>query len=113
MMIFILAYLSYMISEELNLSGIITLFCCGFTMNHYTYYNLSEDSKGGSVLAIQTISHFSEASTYAYLGFSVFSIEKENVTISFIFVLVAITLIARLFSVFIPMLLLRLCRKKL
>ena len=52
MMIFVLAYLSYMISEELNLSGIITLFCCGFTMNHYTYYNLSEDSKGGSALAI-------------------------------------------------------------
>lgn len=51
-LIFILAYLSYMISEELNISGIITLFCCGFTMNHYTYYNLSEDSKSGSVLAI-------------------------------------------------------------
>jgi NhaP-type Na+/H+ or K+/H+ antiporter len=43
-LIFLLAYLSYMISEELEFSGIITLFCCGFTMNHYTYYNLSEDS---------------------------------------------------------------------
>ncbi len=51
-LIFLLAYLSYMLSEELELSGIITLFCCGFTMNHYTYYNLSEESKNGSVLAI-------------------------------------------------------------
>ena len=102
-----------MISEELNLSGIITLFCCGFTMNHYTYYNLSEDSKSGSVLAIQTISHFSEASTYVYLGFSLFSIEKENFSITFILTLVGITLASRFFSVVVPMLLLRLCRKKL
>ena len=51
-LIFMLAYISYVLSEILNLSGIITLFCCGFTMNHYTYYNLSESSKSGSVLAI-------------------------------------------------------------
>lgn len=41
-LLFVLAYLSYLISETLALSGIITLFCCGFTMNHYTYYNMSE-----------------------------------------------------------------------
>lgn len=51
-MIFILAYLSYITSEILNFSGIMTLFCCGFTMNHYTYYNLSKESKSGGVLAI-------------------------------------------------------------
>lgn len=51
-LLFVLAYLSYMISEILDFSGIMTLFCCGFTMNHYTYYNLSEESKQGSVLAI-------------------------------------------------------------
>ena len=37
LLIFLLAYLSYMISEELGFSGIIGIFCCGFTMNHYTY----------------------------------------------------------------------------
>lgn len=107
-LIFVLAYLSYMISEELSFSGIIALFCCGFTMNHYTYYNLSEDSKSGSVLAIQTMSHFSEAATYAYLGFSLFSIQKDNFSLSFVLILVVITLIARLFSVVLPLLLLRL-----
>ena len=76
-MIFVLAYLSYVLSEILNLSGIITLFCCGFMMNHYTYYNLSESSKSGSVLAIQSLSTFCEAATYAYLGFAVFSIKKD------------------------------------
>lgn len=111
-LIFVLAYLSYMLSEELQLSGIVTLFCCGFTMNHYTYYNLSEESKNGSVLAIQTLSHFSEAATYAYLGFSVFSIRKDNFSITLILIIIGITLLARLFAVLIPMGLLRLCQKK-
>jgi len=51
-MLFVIAYLSYVLAETLNLSGIITLFCCGFIMNHYTYYNMSEESKSGSVLCI-------------------------------------------------------------
>lgn len=102
-MIFVLAYLSYVISEILNLSGIITLFCCGFMMNHYTYYNLSEPSKSGSVLAIQSLSTFSEAATYAYLGFAVFSIKKDQFDFSFTFLLIGITLVARMFSVLIPL----------
>ena len=51
-LVFMMAYISYTVSEILNFSGIITLFCCGFTMNHYTYYNLSDESKSGSVLSI-------------------------------------------------------------
>jgi NhaP-type Na+/H+ or K+/H+ antiporter len=101
-----------MISEELNFSGIIAIFCCGFTMNHYTYYNLSEDSQNGSVLAIQTMSHFSEAATYAFLGFSVFSIHGENASLLFMLILVGITIIARLVSVAVPILLLRVFSKR-
>ena len=107
-LIFVLAYLSYVISEILNLSGIITLFCCGFMMNHYTYYNLSESSKSGSVLAIQSLSTFSEAATYAYLGFAVFSIKKDQFDFGFTFLLIGITLVARMFSVLISLGLLKL-----
>ena len=81
-------------------------------MNHYTYYNLSDESKNGSVLAIQTLSHFSEAATYAYLGFSLFSIKKDNFSIKLILILIGITILARFFAVIVPMALLRLCRNK-
>ena len=96
----------------MELSGIITLFCCGFTMNHYTYYNLSEESKNGSVLAIQTLSHFSEAATYAYLGFSLFSINKGNFSITLMLILIGIILLARFCAVLLPLLILKLFRKK-
>ncbi|CDW89237.1 sodium hydrogen exchanger [Stylonychia lemnae] len=102
-MIFMLAYLSYIISEILNFSGIMTLFCCGFTMNHYTYYNLSKESQSGGVLAIQTISSCCEAFLFAYLGFSVISISNDNCSFQFILELLLITLVARFLSVFIPL----------
>jgi solute carrier family 9 (sodium/hydrogen exchanger), member 3 len=41
--LFAIAYLSYLIAESFHLSGIITLFCCGFTMAHYAYHNVTEE----------------------------------------------------------------------
>ena len=112
-MIFVLAYLSYMVAEIIQLSGIIALFCCGFTMNHYTYYNLSEASQSGSVLAIQTIAHGAEAFLFTYLGFSLFSLSSDSYSFEFALMLLLITLLARFFSVLLPMLILCLFRHKL
>jgi len=41
LLIVIIAFISYMISESTENSGIITLLTCGITMAHYTWYNLS------------------------------------------------------------------------
>ena len=40
-MIFCFGYLSYVVSELSEFSGIITLLTCGIVMAHYTWYNLS------------------------------------------------------------------------
>ena len=40
---FAIAYLSYLIAESFHLSGIITLFCCGFTLAHYGYHNVTSE----------------------------------------------------------------------
>jgi len=41
LLIVIIAFISYMISEATGESGIITLLTCGISMAHYTWYNLS------------------------------------------------------------------------
>ncbi|WVZ50101.1 hypothetical protein U9M48_001388 [Paspalum notatum var. saurae] len=41
----LMAYLSYMISELLDFSGILTVFFCGIVMSHYTWHNVTESSR--------------------------------------------------------------------
>jgi NhaP-type Na+/H+ or K+/H+ antiporter len=74
-LLLLFAYVSYITSEMMGYSGIMTLFCCGLAMAHYAYKNLSPKSKIGSVLAIETIGHGAEAFVFTYLGLSIYSIE--------------------------------------
>jgi len=41
----LMAYLSYMLAELLDLSGILTVFFCGIVMSHYTWHNVTESSR--------------------------------------------------------------------
>lgn len=43
------AYATYVLSDGVGLSGIVAIFFFGITTRHYTYYNLSETSKAGSM----------------------------------------------------------------
>ena len=36
-LLLLFAYASYMVSEMLGFSGVITLFCCGLTMSYYAF----------------------------------------------------------------------------
>ena len=40
-LLFIIAFMSYALSEAANYSGIISLLTAGITMAHYSWYNLS------------------------------------------------------------------------
>jgi sodium/hydrogen exchanger-like protein 6/7 len=41
LLLLIIAFVTYFVSESGNFSGIISLLTCGITMAHYTWYNLS------------------------------------------------------------------------
>jgi NhaP-type Na+/H+ or K+/H+ antiporter len=41
----LMAYLSYMLSMLLDLSGILTVFFSGIVMSHYTWHNVTESSR--------------------------------------------------------------------
>lgn len=49
-LILLFGYSSYLLAELFSLSGIMTLFFCGVVMSHYSYYNISDESKLGSVI---------------------------------------------------------------
>lgn len=78
MMIFCLAYLSYVISEVAKYSGIISLLTCGVAMAHYTWYNLSPQGKQSSFIVFQFLGYLTEAFVFAYLGLTFFSYGDLN-----------------------------------
>ena len=51
--ILLAAYVSYLVSESLNFSGIITLFSCGFTLAHYAMLNINKSAQEGSVVTVE------------------------------------------------------------
>ncbi|XP_028789125.1 sodium/hydrogen exchanger 2-like isoform X2 [Neltuma alba] len=72
----LMAYLSYMLAELVNLSGILTVFFCGIAMSHYTWHNVSDCSKVTSRHAFATFSFVSEIFIFLYVGMDALDIEK-------------------------------------
>jgi NhaP-type Na+/H+ or K+/H+ antiporter len=77
LLIFLYGYLSYIIAELVQMSGIMTIFCCGLAMAHYAKQNLSAISYEGSDLSFKVVAHGAEAFTFTYLGLTVITLETE------------------------------------
>jgi solute carrier family 9 (sodium/hydrogen exchanger), member 6/7 len=50
------AYATYVLSDGVGLSGIVAIFFFGIATRHYTYYNLSDTSKAGSMWLFTCVS---------------------------------------------------------
>ncbi|CAD5183973.1 unnamed protein product [Musa acuminata subsp. malaccensis] len=72
----LMAYLSYMLTALLNLSGILAVFFCGIVMSHYTWHNVTECSRVTTKHAFATLSFIAETFLFLYVGMDVLDIEK-------------------------------------
>ncbi|XP_050223800.1 sodium/hydrogen exchanger 2 [Mercurialis annua] len=72
----LMAYLSYMLAELLDLSGILTVFFCGIVMSHYTWHNVTESSRVTSKHTFATMSFVAEIFIFLYVGMDAMDIEK-------------------------------------
>lgn len=102
-LIILFSYLSYILSEVMGMSAIMTLFVCGVTMSHYTYHNISEASQKGSIMAINTLGHAAEAFLFIYLGIGIYTTDQETFDLGFTMWIIFAGFIARAASVFIPL----------
>jgi len=69
-------------------------------MSHYTYHNISEDSKVGSVISISTFGFAAEAFLFTYLGLSIFSTESSSFNLNFTFLIIIAAVFSRFASIF-------------
>jgi NhaP-type Na+/H+ or K+/H+ antiporter len=96
-----LAYISYILAEVLDISGIVTIFTCGLTMAHYAVYNISTESREGTNLAFNVLGQGAEAFTFTYLGLTLCSISSEHFSFVYMTSMMFALIVARAGSVFI------------
>ncbi|KAK2987067.1 hypothetical protein RJ640_004793 [Escallonia rubra] len=72
----LMAYLSYMLAELFNLSGILTVFFAGVLMSHYAWYNVTESSRITTRHVFATMSFIAETFIFLYVGMDALDIEK-------------------------------------
>uniref|UniRef100_A0A0D3HPE9 Cation/H+ exchanger transmembrane domain-containing protein n=1 Tax=Oryza barthii TaxID=65489 RepID=A0A0D3HPE9_9ORYZ len=75
----LMAYLSYMLAELLDLSGILTVFFCGIVMSHYTWHNVTESSRVTTKHAFATLSFIAETFLFLYVGMDALDMEKWKI----------------------------------
>ena len=109
MIIFSFAYLSYLFSEVLKASGIISLLTCGVVMAHYSWYNLSPQGKQSSFIVFQFLGYATEAFVFSYLGLTFFSYGELDWSFHLFWVELFIIIVGRFIGVIGLMGLLKLC----
>ncbi|KAK4365918.1 hypothetical protein RND71_013798 [Anisodus tanguticus] len=72
----LMAYLSYMVAELFSLSAILTVFFCGIVMSHYTWHNVSENSRVTTKHTFATLSFIAEIFIFLYVGMDTLDMEK-------------------------------------
>ena len=72
-LIFVCGFMTYLISEMLKLSAIVSLLACGICLSHYAWYNLSPQRKQNSSVTVEAIGFAAEAFVFVYIGLTSFS----------------------------------------
>ncbi|KAJ3677600.1 hypothetical protein LUZ60_003324 [Juncus effusus] len=93
-------YFSYMLSEGLGLSGIVSILFTGIIMKRYTYSNLSENSQRFVTALFHLLSSLAETFVFIYMGFDI-TLENHSWShVGFIFFSILFILVARAANVF-------------
>ncbi|XP_059437165.1 sodium/hydrogen exchanger 6-like [Corylus avellana] len=93
-------YFSYMLSEGLGLSGIVSILFTGIVMKHYTFSNLSEKSQQFVSAFFHLISSLAETFVFIYMGFDIAMEQHSWSHVGFIFFSIIFIGVARAANVF-------------
>jgi len=99
-LICLFAYLSYILSEELELSPIIALLFNGIFNSHYSFYNLSFQAREESSILSRVLSALAEAFVFVYLGLTAIHYFQVAFSWSFMFFELCVVMCGRFVSVF-------------
>nr|XP_043618800.1 sodium/hydrogen exchanger 4-like [Erigeron canadensis] len=77
----LIAYLSYMLAELFELSGILTVFFAGVLMSHYAWHNVTENSRITAKNTFAALSFIAETFIFLYVGMDALDYQKWKMNI--------------------------------
>ena len=108
---FLLSYSSYLIAEIAQTSGIVSILFCGIFQAHYTFHNLSAESKLRTRQLFELLNFLLENFIFSYIGVSMFTFGHHKFHFGFIFGAFFAILVARAANIYPLSALLNLGRK--
>ncbi|KAJ1848004.1 monovalent cation:H+ antiporter, CPA1 (nhx1), partial [Coemansia sp. RSA 486] len=99
-LVLLVAYHSYLFSNAIELSGIVSLLFCAATMRQYTYRSLSTKSKRATRYLFHLLSGLAENFVFIYLGISLFTSSDVLFRPVFIVFVMIATCISRYMAIF-------------
>ncbi|OWF52324.1 Sodium/hydrogen exchanger 7 [Mizuhopecten yessoensis] len=109
---FLMSYSTFQAAEAAGLTGIVAVLFCGITQAHYTFNNLSVESKQRTKQLFELTNFLAENFVFLYVGVSIFTFHAQKWHAGFIFSTFLAIFVARFCNVYPLSLLLNLGRRK-
>ncbi|NXU55721.1 SL9A9 protein, partial [Turnix velox] len=109
---FLLSWSAFLSAEAAGLTGIVAVLFCGITQAHYTYNNLSPDSKMRTKQLFEFMNFLAENVIFCYMGLALFTFQNHIFNPLFIFGAFVAVSVARACNIYPLSFLLNLGRKQ-